>query len=187
MKKENRLVIVSAAAVFLVFAVVLVCLQAARPRHQDLLKGLDVSDVESISIYEPYGEQRKAQLSEEDVSDIVRQLNTVNLTGSGTKDYADDFLLGYAMYHIRLKDGMEFDFTAWFPGEQPYYIINTENFGERFGRSLGDECAATGSGYRIEPGARTGCFDLGYNYNVCKQLQKTYNSLCRAYFYGEGV
>lgn len=180
MKKQSRPVVVGVAAVFLVLAVLLTCLQASRPRHQDLLKGLDVSEVESISIYASYGD-REAKLSENDVSEIVQQLNQVNLTGSGTQDYAVHFSLRHPMFHIRLTDGMEFDFAAW----KPYYVINTENFGERFGYSLEDENVVTGSGYRIRGGrtmATIGYDAGGYNYDVCSYLLKTYERLCIAYF-----
>lgn len=168
---RNRLVIVCVVIVFLGFAGLLTCVQASRPRHQSLLKELDIADVEYISIYASYGEQT-ARLSENDAAEIVRQLNTVNLTGSGTQDYAVQFSLRHPMFHIRLKDGMEFDFAAW----KPYYIINTETFGEKFGYSLKGENVVTGSGYRLRGGTNS------YNYDVCNHLRITYDALCRNYF-----
>lgn len=139
MWKRNRLVIACSVAVFLVFAAILICLQSRGPQHQNLLKELNVSNVEYISIYASYGEQ-EARLSENDSTEIVRQLNMVNLTGSGTQDYAAQFSLRHPMFHIRLKAGAEFDFSAW----KPYYIINTVNFGEKFGYSLESTAAVTG-------------------------------------------
>lgn len=180
MRKQGKLIISCVVVVFLVFAALLAWLQARGPQHQSLLKGLDVPDVEYISIYASYGE-REARLSEDDVSEIVLQLNQVNLTGSGTQDYADQFSLRHPMFHIRLKDGMEFDFSAW----RPYFIINTENFGERFGYSLGDENIVTGSGYRIRGGVAMVVIDYdadAYNYDVCAYLRMTYDRLCAAYF-----
>lgn len=180
MIRRSGLAIACVIAVFLVFAVILICLQSRQSPHQSLLKELDASDVEYISIYKSSGEA-EARLSEDDVSEVVQLLNMVNLTGAGTQDYADQFYFRRPMFHICLKDGREFDFSAW----QPYYIINTETFGEGFGYSLEAENAVTGSGYRFQ---RTTDNYYGYNYgnynyDVCVNLRKTYDSLCRAYFY----
>ena len=180
MIRRNRLAVICVIAVFLAFAVLLGCLQSGQSPHQSLLKELVASDVESISIYKSSGEA-EARLSEDDVSEVVRLLNLVNLTGAGTRDYADQFSLRRPMFHIRLKDGREFDFSAWYP----YYIINTETFGEEFGYSLKEKNAVTGSGYRFRRTADAYYgYDYGnYNYDVCVALRKTYDSLCRAYFY----
>ena len=180
MKRRSRLVITCVTAIFLAFAVILVFLQGRQSPHQSLLKELDVSDVEYISIYKSTGEA-EARLSEDDVPEVVQLLNMVNLTGAGTQDYADQFSLRRPMFHICLKDGREFDFSAW----EPYFIINTETFGEGFGYSLKEKNIVTGSGYRL---LRTvhAYYDYNYgnyNYNVCVTLRKTYDNLCRAYFY----
>ena len=172
--RRNRLAVICVIAVFLVFAVILVCLQSRRSTHQSLLKELDVSDVEYISIYASYGE-REARLSEDDVSEVAQLLNMVNLTGAGTKDYADQFSRRRPMFHICLKNGKEFDFSAW----MPYYIINTETFGEEFGYSLNEKNVVTGSGYRILITRR---FHSDLNYSVCVVLRLTYDNLCRTYF-----
>lgn len=174
MKKRGRLAVMCVIAVFSVFAVLLVCLQSRRPQHQSLLKELDVSNVEYISIYKSFGEAEE-RLSEDDVSEVVQLLNMVNLTGAGTKDYADQFSRRHPMFHICLKDGREFDFSAW----QPYYIINTETFGEEFGYSLNEKNTVTGSGYRFPMTQR---FHSDINYIVCVNLRITYDNLCRAYF-----
>ena len=174
MRTPRRLVITCVIAVFLAFAAVLICLQNGRPQHQSLLKELDVSNVEYISIYASYG-KREARLSKDDVSEVVQLLNMVNLTGSGTQDYADQFSRRHPMFHICLKDGREFDFSAW----EPYFIINTETFGEEFGYSLNEKNVVTGSGYRILITRR---FHSDLNYSVCVVLRITYDNLCKAYF-----
>ena len=174
MIRRSRLAVICVIAVFLVFAVILICLQSGQSPHQSLLKELDASDVEYISIYKSSGE-REARLSEDDVSEVVQLLNMVNLTGAGTKDYADQFSRRRPMFHICLKDGMEFDFSAW----QPYYIINTENFGEEFGYSLNEKNVVTGSGYKILITRR---FHSDLDYSVCVVLRITYDNLCRTYF-----
>ena len=180
MKRQSRLAIVCVAAVFLAFAVILAILQSRQSPHQSLLKELDVSNVEYISIYKSSGEA-EARLSEDDVPEVVQLLNMVNLTGAGTQDYADQFSLRRPMFHICLKDGKEFDFSAWYP----YFIINTKTFGEAFGYSLNEKNVVTGSGYRVlrtADGYYGGSYG-DYNYNVCVTLRITYNNLCRAYLY----
>ena len=174
MKGRSRLAITCIIAVFLVFAIILVFLQSRQSPHQSLLKELDASDVEYISIYKSSGEA-EARLSEDDVSEVVQLLNMVNLTGAGTKDYADQFSRRRPMFHICLKDGREFDFSAW----NPYFIINTEIFGEEFGYSLNEKNVVTGSGYKILITRR---FHSDLNYSVCTVLRITYDNLCRAYF-----
>lgn len=180
MRKQGKLIISCVVVVFLVFAALLAWLQARGPQHQSLLKELDASDVEYISIYAALGE-REARLSEEDAAEIVSQLNQVNLTGSGTGDYGSHFSRRWPMFHIQLKDGMEFDFSAW----RPYFILNTENFGENFGYSLEDGSAATGSGYRLRGSVAMVVIDYNadaYNYDVCAYLRMTYDRLCAVYF-----
>lgn len=174
MKKRSRLAMICVIAVFLAFAAILIWLQSGRPQHQRLLKELDVSNVEYISIYRSFGEV-EARLSEDDVLEVIQLLNMVNLTGAGTKDYADQFSRRRPMFHICLKNGKEFDFSAW----NPYYIINTETFGEEFGYSLNEKNVVTGSGYRILITRRSHS-DL--NYSVCVNLRIIYDNLCKAYF-----
>lgn len=174
--KQKRLVVGCLSAVILAFTAFLVCLQGRQSPHQDLLAKLDVSDVEYISVYAS-GEDREARLSDEDAAEIVRQLSTVHLIGVGTQDYADHFSLRHPMFHVRLTDGLEFDFAAW----KPYYVINTETFGERFGYSMGD-VPVTGSGYLI---LNTWNYYSAWRYHdndVCNHLRKTYDNLCRKYF-----
>ena len=166
--EQKKLVVGCLFAVVLAFAVLLTCLQSRQAPHQDLLAELDVSDVEYISIYAPYGEG-EAQLSEDDTAEIVRQLNMVNLTGAGTQDYAAHFSLRHPMFHVRRKDGVEFDFSAW----KPYYVINTETFGERFGYSL-EDAPVTGSGYLL--------LSKHYDEDICNHLRITYDAVCRKYF-----
>lgn len=166
----KRPVIACVSGVVVAFAVLLFCLQGRQSPHPSLLAELDVSDVEYISVYASYGDE-DAKLSEDDTAEIVRQLNTVNLTGAGTQDYAAHFSLRQPMFHVRLKDGLEFDFSAW----KPYYIINTETFGEKFGYSLEDgNAVVTGNGYRL--------LNNRYNNDVCNHLRITYDALCRKYF-----
>lgn len=173
MRKPTGPVVICISAVIVIFAVLLVCLQSRQSPHQSLLAELDVSDVEYIGIYASYGDG-EARLSVDDAAEIVRQFSTVHLTGAGTQDYASHFSLRHPMFHVRLKDGTEFDFSAW----KPYYIINTETFGEKFGYSL-EDAAVTGSGYLL-PGA--------WNHfnrcdaDVCNHLRRTYDALCREYF-----
>lgn len=173
-RRGNRLVAICVAAIFLAFVAFLTYLQNERisHQHQNLLADLDMPDVAYISIYASYGKET-ALLSESDAAEIVHQLNTVNLIGSGTQDYATDFSLRPSMFHICRNDGVEYDFSAW----EPYYIINTETFGEKFGYSLeGGNAAVTGSGYRI-PGARH-----SRSHEICIHLRQTYDALCREYF-----
>ena len=107
--------------------------------------------------------------------EVVWLLNMVNLTGTGTRDYADQFSRRRPMFHICLKDGREFDFSAW----EPYFIIDTETFGEEFGYFLNEKNTVTGSGYRFPLTQR---LHSDLNYSVCVNFQITYDNLCRAYF-----
>ena len=165
----NRLVVTCLSSVALAFAILLAYLQGKQPPHQDLLAKLDMSDVEYISVYASYGDG-EARLSEDDAAEILRQLNAVKLTGAGTQDYAAYFSLRHPMFHVRLKDGVEFDFSAW----RPYYVINMEIFGERFGYSL-EDAPVTGSGYRLLS------TQDHYNDDICDHLRRTYDALCRKY------
>ena len=95
--------------------------------------GLEVSQVKNISVYSLSAEEM-AELSSEDAADLIAQLNKVELRGNGTNEFLEYSGIQYKMFHIELKNGTVFEFSA----SNPFYIINEEK-GFRADYSVCDE------------------------------------------------
>lgn len=112
------------AALVLLFVGIVICWHAWRSQTRYILKRLNLSNVESISVYS-LNHRNEAELSETEAFAVICQLNKVELVGKGTQQFME-YAGGHGpMFHIKLKDKTEIDFEAGFP----FYIINMEKFG----------------------------------------------------------
>lgn len=119
MKKSRKV-----AALVLLFVGIVICWHAWRSQTRYILKRLNLSNVESISVYS-LDLRNEAELSETEAFAVICQLNKVELVGKGTQQYTEYTGRHCPMFHIKLKNGKEIDFGE----SSPFYNINTEEFG----------------------------------------------------------
>lgn len=130
---------------------------------KNLLKRLEASQIDSISIYYC---GKKTKLSEEDAAEVVRQISRIEITGEETQDCFDAAQwqgIRFPVFHIKRKNNMEFDFSPCYP----FYIIGTKNIDSQ---TQNDSIRA---GYWIEGDKQEA---------ICCELSQTYMNLLEKYF-----
>ncbi len=121
MKKINKTLVIT----FLFVGIMITYWHVGQSQTRYMLKRLDMSKVESISVYSRNAKQ-EAELSENEAFGLLCQLNKVELIGRKTKEYTEYAgSEGFPMIHIKLNDGKEIDFAT----ASPFYLIDTEEFG----------------------------------------------------------
>lgn len=124
--KKRRLII---AAAVLLLAGIAAGWRLTRPALKDVLRKLDVSQVESIAVYRSHFSpalEPETALSESDAERVVDLLRQVRLSGEPTQDYSNwQGMHVQPWFHVKLKNGTEFDFRAC----PPFFLVNTGNLG----------------------------------------------------------
>lgn len=110
-KNFNPRLIIS-LVLFTVVAAFVAAVRMQGNEYEKILQQMELSQVESITIHSWHNfcETRDLELSEEDKIELLSLLNQVKMVG----DNVPTDLSGFKrkMFHIKLKDGTEFDFAA---------------------------------------------------------------------------
>lgn len=127
--RNKKTPIAGLAALVVLVAGIVVSWQTSHPDMRTVLKRLDVSQVESIAVYRSHFSpalEPETGISESDAERVVSLLRQVRLSGEPTQDYANwQGLNIHPFFHVKLKNGTEFDFSAC----PPFFLTNTENLG----------------------------------------------------------
>lgn len=112
LRKQNPRFALSLALFVIVAGFVLAVRIRHENKYEEALQQMALSQVESISIHSwhAFCEKEDRELSNEDKAELIELLNQAEMIGDNVPtDLAGTVLL---MFHIKLKDGMEFDFSV---------------------------------------------------------------------------